>query len=361
MLFPQYAQRFHKSSTWRFAARSLDALDIFSSRKPNSAEPKRIVIIRKDEIGDVILSIPLYEALKKRFPQSKISVIIGATAAQLLRNNPYIDKIIEFNTSKSPISNFRNLIHILKSGKFDLGIDPKGSIVNIMAMWQAKIARRISYYNVSGGKPFLTDAIEYSDQVSEIDATFNLVKHLGVKKIAIPKIYLTEKEENQADKFIKENLPKKYICIYATPSKRYKEWPLQRWRQLCEAFPEERFVFVGSRHDRFSLSPILGKIRNAFFVEIDLRTLSRIFQKAKAIVAVDGGPMHLAWISNPKTIALFGQNDITLWKPQRGITLTHFPKDKQGINRELPELNKPNQYMDMISLEEVSHMLKGYV
>lgn len=361
MLFPQYARRFHKSHIWRFAAGSLDSIDILLRKNTVFKEPKKIVVIRKDELGDVILSIPLYEALKKRFPNSRIYVVVGSLAAQLLKNNPYIDNIIEFNTSNSQIKNIRNLTHVLKQGRFDLAIDPKGSIVNVISMYAAKIPRRISYYNISGGKPLLTDAIEYQHQVSEIDATFNLVRHLGVKKLGLPKVYLTEKEEKQAEKFIRDNLPRKYICLYATPTKKYKEWPLHRWQQLCENFPQERFVFVGSRSDRFTLSPILGKIRNAFFIETDLRTLSKVFQKAKAIVTVDGGPMHLAWISNSRTIALFGQNDMELWKPQRGIILTHFPKDKQGLNRQLPELNKPNQYMDMISLEEVAHTLRSYI
>ena len=55
---------------------------------------KKILVIRNDHIGDLVLSTPVYREIKKKYPKSKLYVAIRPDSGNVLENNPYVDKII---------------------------------------------------------------------------------------------------------------------------------------------------------------------------------------------------------------------------------------------------------------------------
>ena len=57
---------------------------------------KNILIVKLDHIGDVILSTPVYQAIKKTYPNSFLRVVVGPWAKSVLINNPFVDEIIEY-------------------------------------------------------------------------------------------------------------------------------------------------------------------------------------------------------------------------------------------------------------------------
>src|ERR1041385_8669613 len=55
---------------------------------------KRILIIRTDRIGDVILTTPAIEAIRKNFPQAKISILVAEQTQDLVKGNPFVDEVL---------------------------------------------------------------------------------------------------------------------------------------------------------------------------------------------------------------------------------------------------------------------------
>ena len=60
----------------------------------NFSSVNSILIIRSDRLGDVILSTPIYETIKKSFPHIMISALVSQTHAPILADNPNIEEII---------------------------------------------------------------------------------------------------------------------------------------------------------------------------------------------------------------------------------------------------------------------------
>ena len=231
-------------------------------------------------------------------------------------------------------------------------------------MYFGKVKKRISYWNVSGGKFLLTDPIFYDVPMHEIDANLKLLEVKDIKsKFLMPKLYLTNNEKIEVKKYIKTNNLSNFVAIYATPSQAYKSWGNENFNKLISLFPDQKFVIVGSKKDEKNMNEIIGDNKNIISLyDFNFRKLSYLFSFAKAVVAVDGGPMHLAWISNKNVIALFGQNDVTLWKPLNNCkVISHFPESEQGIFRKKLNLNKKNKYMDRITVQEVSNKLKKFI
>jgi len=71
---------------------------------------KKILIVRLSSIGDIILSTPLVRSLKEKFPDSKIDYLIKAEYIDLIKNNPHLNEIITYESSKG----FKGLKNIKK-------------------------------------------------------------------------------------------------------------------------------------------------------------------------------------------------------------------------------------------------------
>ena len=364
MLLSKYLIRFDKSLCLRIFYALIDfilfPLSLFNRKIENI---EKILVIRKDEIGDMILSTPMYRAIKIAYPNSKLIVVSGKPSAQIIKKNPYVNEVIEINSiknSKNFLKDYFRLINEIRKRKIDLAFDPKGSILNILLMYLSQVKRRVSYWNVSGGKYLLTDPIYYDRQMNETEAGINLIRKIGKNATnTIPRVFTDKKDVSEANKVVKK-LPKDYVCVYMTPTSKYKTWPESNWKKLFENFKKANFVILCRDSEKETL--IKFERKNVSLLSIDnLRALGIVISKARAVVAVDGGIMHLSWCSNPKTISLFGQNDITLWEPMQGSVISHYPKEKQGLNREVPELDKENRYMKMITVSEVSDKLKEFI
>src|ERR1700692_660894 len=65
-----------------------------SSSRTRPANPSSIFVLRNNDIGDLLIITPLFEALKRLFPKAQIVAGIGRWNNDVLRNNPWVDQIV---------------------------------------------------------------------------------------------------------------------------------------------------------------------------------------------------------------------------------------------------------------------------
>ena len=98
VILNHYRIRFEKSFTWRIFAFLIDTLGFpFALKKVsviNKSNNLNILTIRKDELGDAVLSLPIYEAIKKKYPISQITVLVSKYTEEIFKNNPFVDNIL---------------------------------------------------------------------------------------------------------------------------------------------------------------------------------------------------------------------------------------------------------------------------
>ena len=85
-----------------------------------------ILILRYDRIGDMVVTTPLFRALRTGFPEAKIAVLASESNAQVIENNPNIDEVYVF--SKSLISRLLMLVR-LRSQRFSLLVDLEHNLI----------------------------------------------------------------------------------------------------------------------------------------------------------------------------------------------------------------------------------------
>jgi len=81
-------------------------------------EFKNILIVRTDRIGDVVLTLPLADIIKKHYPKSRVSFLIREYTSPLLFNNPKIDEVLILKENNNKTLIHKN-IQLLKRKNFD--------------------------------------------------------------------------------------------------------------------------------------------------------------------------------------------------------------------------------------------------
>ena len=118
-------------------------------------EPLRVLLIRLRLIGDVVFTTPAVAAIKRRFPEARISYLVEAAAAPVVRHHPALDEVIVIERPRG-VARWQydlRLARELRSRRFDLVIDFHGGPRSSVLTWATRAPQRIGY-DLPGRPPY---------------------------------------------------------------------------------------------------------------------------------------------------------------------------------------------------------------
>lgn len=275
-----------------------------------SSKQKRILIVRPDRIGDVILSTPIPREIKKTFPDSFIAVLVRPYTRDIYINNPYVDKIILIDESKS-IESFIENARELRKYKFTHAL----SLLPTERMNYLLVASGI-LHRIGVGHKFY-QFITFTSYVSrkkyiplrhEADYCMDLARKIGVKTDNLStEIYLTEEEKKKVIVKRNELLGGKKILIgvHATSGNSSPNWNSGEYNKLIlqlKSFNNVRVVVTDNVIPK-EIDGIEGVCYSN--INVDLRESFITFASLDLLISASTGPMHIAAALKVKTLSLF--------------------------------------------------------
>lgn len=309
----------------------IPALDILGSlasfplrlfrRKP-PPDPKKILVVRLDHIGDFVCTTPVFKNIKKKFPDAQITVLVNAASKELAYKDPNIDKVITFSPfylergeKGSTLKGLARIITDVRNIGFDMGIDPRGDLLSILIMWLGKVKFRVGY-GITGGGFLLSREGKYDKNIHVIDRNLALLKDLGVPADdRSPAVYFDEKDANVIDNIMNglKISKAKAAVLHPFAGAKAKEWPFDNFRKVIEWLNSNGFnvLLVGSKYDMGSFNNVIdlkGKI--------NLPQLACLIKSAGFFIGLDSGPANIAAALNvPSVVICSGTNVPELWIP----------------------------------------------
>ena len=276
---------------------------------------KKILVIKNDKIGDMVLSANIFRALRKNFPRAEITAIVSNANKSIIEQNKNIDKYFVLDYPPKGfkgIFNYFKFSRELKKENYDVGIDLRGSIFNIFFLLRlAGVKYEIGFYNRKLSKIFLDYGYEKDRDNKHV--TFQRIdlinKALKLKsKDYWPEIAVGKEDEEIAEEFIRQNRLKKYVCIVPDASLESKQWPLERFdaiiKHIQKKYSKYKIVLLGANKEKISWLVERNKGLVIPAELLNLRINYLLFKKSTLVIAHDGGPMHLAWVAKANLIAL---------------------------------------------------------
>ena len=141
----------------------------------------KIVIFQTAFLGDVILTLPVAQALRRAFPHVRIDLVTTPQAAPLALHHPAIDNVIPFDKKKSQRGMFGmlDLAHRLRKNNYDVAIVPHRSLRSALIVRMSGIPMRIGFAS-SAGRWFFTHRIPYVPSRHEVERNLSLLSALDV-------------------------------------------------------------------------------------------------------------------------------------------------------------------------------------
>lgn len=297
----------------------------------NPDEIKKILVIRNDHLGDVLMTLPAFFELQKAFPLAQYDFIAAEEVVPLLKKIKSIDKIIPFKnhwysnaSSKEIKKEAREIFKQIKQNRYDLAIDFRGDLRNIFWMRGARIPFRIAY-GITGGKFLLTHCPRYPNKLHQIHVNFHLLKSLGIQTKLESNSFSYTWDEKKA---LFDKLPPKWqssevkkIVIHPSAGCPSKIWPHESMTLLIQRLIQDnthKIILIGTEKEKASADFSQFSTSNV----LDLRGKTKIeelpilFDYADLFIGHDSGPSHLAAYQGTPLVILFsGANDPSVWCP----------------------------------------------
>ncbi|MBV9691223.1 MAG: glycosyltransferase family 9 protein, partial [Ktedonobacteraceae bacterium] len=308
----------------------------------------RILLIRPDHLGDLVLTTPVLQALREHVPSAHISMMVGPWSSAVAARHPAIDQIITCpfpgfqRTTQKALAPYILLLRTAQDihrGKYDLAINLRPDFWwGAATLYFAHVPRRVGYA-LAPALPFLTHALPFQRAehatVSALRLTSAGLRILGLSSLTEPytparyPLYFlpsTEEETWVAERLQVEGVKSEDVIIVIHPGSGapVKLWRPEGWATcadaLSTAFPctaPVRIILTGSTHERPLLEEIARGMKTAalLFTDTTVGQLAALLKRAHLVLGVDNGPLHLAVAQGTATIQVFGPTDARIFGP----------------------------------------------
>lgn len=303
---------------------------------------RSILIIRPDNMGDLIMSSPAIKALKQTF-NCKITALTSELAAEAASLIPEIDETIAVSvpwvkTDKTlDPEELIQLAENLKSRNFDacviFTVYSQNPLPAAMLAWMAKISKRLAYcrenpYDLINN--WIPDQEPYSYILHQVQRDLNLVKHVGA---TVDNEDITLSIPNESFDFVKGKLNQiipdqpDYIIFHAGVSELKRAYPIDMWIELAKRIHIESgfpILFTGSAQEKQltnKLQEETGEVGHSVAGVFNIAQLAALISMSRLLVSVNTGPVHIAAGLKTPVIVLYAQTNPqhTPWKSNSRI------------------------------------------
>ncbi|MSR77866.1 MAG: lipopolysaccharide heptosyltransferase II [Candidatus Omnitrophica bacterium] len=300
---------------------------------PFNPPPKRILVTRTDRIGDLVLSTPVFEALRQKFPKAWIACLTFVENRQLVEGNPFLDEVILYDKKGTEKRWWENFIFALRLARknFDIVIHLHSTHRMHWTGWLARIPVRIGWMRKSAWT--LTHA--FSDhkkegQKHEAAYNFDLLEPLGISLPLVLKTWfpLQERDSKSLDQLLfhhEVDVHRPIFIVSPSASCPSKRWPAGSFAQVMEKLFETyqpELLVVGSKQDRSLVQQIRERTSVRFHDltgRLSLGMLGQLLKRSALMISNDSGPVHIASAVGTPVISIFGRKQAGLsperWRP----------------------------------------------
>ncbi len=311
----------------------------FARRKPAlPIDLKKIqsaLVVRPDRLGDVILSTPVYASIKKSIPEARVTALVDRANTELLRDNPYIDEIIELDP-KTPWNALPNLMR--NSYDLALTLNKKFSSTASLLTFFSGAALRVGYDHPESAWVHDIRIPVTGKTQHETENNLDLLRALDVPEIApSPQIFFDPGEKKKVELFLMEKrvFPERPLVLIK-PGARVAEWgwSLEKFQTVADHLAEEglaeTFVIRGPDEDGL-IDAFVGGMKHKPVVLplLPLKELAMAVKLSSLLFCNHTGIMHLASAVQTPVLAIFKHGEIRRWGPitTRNIVLEERDDD----------------------------------
>jgi ADP-heptose:LPS heptosyltransferase len=295
---------------------------------PAAREPRRILVLRPDHIGDLLYSMPALALLRASFPEAELTYLVGPWGAEVARRGPPVAvQTLEFpafsrrQAKKDVVTPYAVLSRAalrLRRQRYDVAVVLRpdhwwGALLVLVAGVPVRVGFRLPET-----LPLLSHAFPLDPQQHAGEQTLTLARHVaalyGRPAASSPQgtFVVCEEEHAAAQRLLADRGlgSRRLVAIQPSAGATLKSWPASRWAALADQLRASKLdvLLVGAPED----GPLLASVRAcqaeptpAAFGQ-RLGVSAALYARCALVIGPDGGGPHLAAAVGTPTIRLYG-------------------------------------------------------
>lgn len=281
---------------------------------------RRFVVVQTAFPGDVILTLPLVQELRRRLPDSQVGFVVIPAAAALLGNHPDLSEVLVYDKRgiDRGVSGARRFARMLRERQFDVALVPHRSFRSALVARLAGIPRRVGF-STSAGRFLFSDLVSYDPAAHEVDRNLALLGPLGFNSgfMSPPSLYPSAEDVAMVDALLRSwqdhgGNAGRWVAVAPGSVWMTKRWPESYFVALVRKVVDGGWnvALVGGGEDRplcERIAETAGRdhVLNAAGALSFLQSAD-LLRRSDLLVSNDSAPAHLAAAMRVPVVAVFG-------------------------------------------------------
>ncbi len=283
-------------------------------------QPQRILIVRTDRIGDVILTLPMAQALKRNLPGVIIGMLIQRYTSELVELNPSVDHILYYDDGTKPLSFFA-LVRFLRVQHYNVVFHTHPRFRLALTTAIARIPIRVGtgyrwYSFLFNRKVFEHRKVA---ERHELEYNLHLLGAIGCAagdEDRIPRLEIPAQDVEKVRRYLKGagiNEGSKIVIIHPGSGRSARDWPAGNFGSLARrlsALKSVRVIVTGGKGEEQLVDEVQSRGGAGVVSIVDkfsLREFGALAQLSSLFIANSTGPLHLAATVGAPVIGLYPQ------------------------------------------------------
>jgi ADP-heptose:LPS heptosyltransferase len=292
----------------------------------------KIAVIRASALGDFIVTLPAFEALRAAYPDAEI-ILLGRPWQKefLIKGRTPIDRVIVIPVKKGvrveaeeqeDADELERFFETIQHEQFDLVLNFQGngnSVNPFMKRLGAKLTVGPVPHNEQIDKPdrfhtfyyYQSESVRYLDTVALAGATPIMLE---------PALHVLPADLEEVQDLLASLRNTPFVVLHPVALDKRRMWPLEHYPELVNELKERNLtiVFSGSRTDHPVVEEIIAKAGGGAINtcgQFSLGGLAALLSKAALVIGADTGPLHLARAVNTPTAGIYWAPNLVNWGP----------------------------------------------
>lgn len=363
-------------------------LEVITKKQIDKSSVKNILVRATNWVGDVVMTLPALEVIKKYFSSSSITVLAKPWVLPLFENHPAVDQVISFNKGEGTFTGLYEMIRtvrLIRKKRFDLAILFQNAFEAAVLAFLGNVKYRVGY-NTDGRGFLLTHKVIRTEEVLKVH---QVDYYLGLTKAMCwmpdtpgyseedrsefgphyPRLYVAREYTEKGRSLIKSNgIDTSDFLIGLNPGAIFggaKRWPSDRFAKIGDWAAEKwgaRVLVLGSRNETDICNSLCSSMTHRALNLCGRTSLGEamgIIGLCRFFVTNDSGLMHIAAALGVPTLAIFGPTDHVATGP-RGPAARIIKHDIECAPCLKPECPRDHRCMLSIEPEEVWEEMENF-
>ena len=281
---------------------------------------KKILLVRNDNLGDLICTTPAIEALRKKYPSNQIDIVVNSYNYSAIRNNPFVDKIYCYTKPKHKKSLKDKIKAGLGKAKILWQIRKENyDVVVVFRSGYSKSAELFSNITKASYKVGVKDKkskdnfnihIQADHNKHEVEFCYDCLKPFEVEQSDEKTFFYISKDDMK-----KYERYKNHILFHISSRVKENRYPKEKFKEVIDGVNFDNILITAEPNDIENAKWLEKNTKAKFIQTSSFEDLTGLIANMKLFITLDGGAMHVAPALGVKTISISGKTNMNKWYP----------------------------------------------